>query len=98
MDVTYPLDIKYARPSAIAVFPTPDSPTNNGLFLFRLDKIWISLSISFFRPIILSILFFVTWLLRFIRNSFSVDKFSVSSLFTFSFNVFVSSDSLGPWD
>jgi len=42
--------IKCAKPSAIAVLPTPDSPTSNGLFLVRLARIWIILSTSSMRP------------------------------------------------
>ena len=39
-----------ARPSAIAVLPTPGSPTNSGLFLERRQRIWIVRSISCSRP------------------------------------------------
>ena len=34
-----PAIIRWAKPSAIAVFPVPGSPTNIGLFLVLLDKI-----------------------------------------------------------
>ena len=50
------LQIRYAKPSAIAVFPTPDSPTSNGLFFVLLDRIWIRRSTSLVLPIKLSIL------------------------------------------
>ena len=40
-----------ARPSAIAVFPTPGSPTRQGLFFVRLTRICITLLISSSRPI-----------------------------------------------
>ena len=40
-----------AKPSTTAVFPTPGSPIKQGLFLVLLDKIWVTLSISFFLPI-----------------------------------------------
>ena len=40
----------WARPSATAVFPTPDSPIKTGLFLVFLDRILITLSISGFLP------------------------------------------------
>ena len=40
-----------ANPSTTAVFPTPGSPIKQGLFLVLLDKISITLSISFFLPI-----------------------------------------------
>jgi len=48
---TSPATIFSARPSAIAVFPTPGSPIKQGLFLLLLDKIWITLSISVLLPI-----------------------------------------------
>jgi hypothetical protein len=40
-----------ARPSAIAVLPTPASPTSNGLFLRRRQSVWITRSSSLSRPI-----------------------------------------------
>ena len=58
------LKILSASPSANAVFPTPGSPTNIGLFLFLLDKIWIALSISLSLPIIGSISSFSAFLFR----------------------------------
>ena len=48
---TCPLLILSAKPSAIAVLPTPGSPSNRGLFLDFLDKISITLSISSSLPI-----------------------------------------------
>ena len=54
---TSPFTILKASPSARAVLPTPGSPTNIGLFLFRLDRIWMVLSISLALPIIGSIFF-----------------------------------------
>ncbi len=48
---TSPREICCARPSAIAVFPTPGSPTRQGLFFPRLLKIWITRRISSSRPI-----------------------------------------------
>ena len=48
---TSPATIFSARPSAIAVLPTPGSPIKQGLFLVLLDKIWITLSISVLLPI-----------------------------------------------
>ncbi len=39
-----------AKPSAIAVFPTPGSPIRIGLFFLRLDKICETRSISFSLP------------------------------------------------
>ena len=43
---TSPLTILWAKPSTIAVLPTPGSPIKTGLFLVLLDKICISLLIS----------------------------------------------------
>jgi len=40
-----------AKPSAIAVFPTPGSPIKIGLFFVRRPRICITLSISFDLPI-----------------------------------------------
>ena len=45
-----PSTIILASPSAIAVLPTPASPTNNGLFLRRRQRIWIVRSTSGRRP------------------------------------------------
>ena len=42
--------IRCAKPSAIAVLPTPDSPTSKGLFLVLLARIWMILSTSSRRP------------------------------------------------
>ncbi len=47
---TSPLMIFWASPSAIAVLPTPGSPTNTGLFLVRRLRIWISRLTSLARP------------------------------------------------
>ena len=48
---TAPDAICAARPSTTAVFPTPGSPTRQGLFFVRLLKTCISLWISASRPI-----------------------------------------------
>ena len=45
-----PSTIILARPSAMAVLPTPASPTNNGLFLRRRQRIWSVRSTSGRRP------------------------------------------------
>ena len=75
------LQIRYAKPSAIAVFPTPDSPTSNGLFFVLLDRIWIRRSTSLVLPIKLSILSSLTRLFKFIKYAFSsVFNFSCSAL------------------
>ena len=47
---TSPLTMRCARPSAIAVFPTPGSPISAGLFLVRRARIWMTRSISRSRP------------------------------------------------
>ena len=47
---TSPAMIRWARPSAMAVLPTPGSPMSAGLFLVRRDRIWMTRSISFSRP------------------------------------------------
>ena len=54
---TCPSTICWAKPSAIAVFPTPASPIKTGLFLVRRDKICITRWISISRPITGSSLF-----------------------------------------
>jgi hypothetical protein len=43
---TSPSTMRQARPSAIAVLPTPASPTSSGLFLRRRHRIWITRSSS----------------------------------------------------
>ena len=48
---TSPFTIRIARPSTIAVLPTPGSPIKTGLFFVFLDKIRIILRISSSRPI-----------------------------------------------
>ena len=47
---TSPATIRWARPSAMAVLPTPGSPIRAGLFFVRRDRIWMTRSISFSRP------------------------------------------------
>ena len=56
MSGTSPFTIRQANPSAIAVLPTPASPTNSGLFLRRRQSTWITRSTSLSRPIKGSIL------------------------------------------
>ena len=48
---TSPLIIRCARPSTIAVLPTPGSPISTGLFLVRRCNTWIARRISSSRPI-----------------------------------------------
>ena len=47
---TSPATMRWARPSTMAVLPTPGSPISAGLFLVRRDRIWMTRSISFSRP------------------------------------------------
>ena len=47
---TSPLTIRCARPSTIAVLPTPGSPISTGLFLLRRDNTCIHRRISSSRP------------------------------------------------
>ena len=53
---TSPLMIRRARPSTIAVFPTPGSPMSTGLFFVRRDNTCMIRRISLSRPITGSIL------------------------------------------
>ncbi len=48
---TSPFTIRCAMPSAMAVLPTPGSPTRMGLFLVRRESIWSVLLISSSLPI-----------------------------------------------
>ena len=48
---TSPSTMRWARPSATAVLPTPGSPIRTGLFLVRRDRIWMARRISSSRPI-----------------------------------------------
>ena len=47
---TSPATMRWARPSAIAVFPTPGSPMSTGLFFVRRESTWITRRISSSRP------------------------------------------------
>ena len=49
-DGTSPSATFWARPSTIAVFPTPGSPINTGLFFVRRDRTWMTRLISASRP------------------------------------------------
>ena len=53
---TLPVTIRWAKPSAMAVLPTPGSPMRTGLFLVLRLRIWITRWISVSRPITGSIL------------------------------------------
>src|SRR5471032_1340606 len=65
---TSPWVMRQARPSAMAVLPTPASPTSSGLFLRRRHRIWITRSTSSSRPISGSILPSAADLFRFCVN------------------------------
>ena len=47
---TSPLTMRSARPSTMAVLPTPGSPISTGLFLVRRDRTWMVRRISSSRP------------------------------------------------
>ncbi len=53
---TSPSMIFLAKPSTMAVLPVPGSPTRTGLFLVRLERIWVMRRISSSRPMTGSIL------------------------------------------
>ena len=63
------LAMREAKPSAMAVLPTPGSPINTGLFLVRRPKIWITRSISLARPTTGSSLLSMAIWVRFDPNS-----------------------------
>ena len=48
---TSPSTMRWARPSTIAVLPTPGSPISTGLFLVRRERTWMTRRISSSRPI-----------------------------------------------
>src|ERR1700740_1953046 len=48
---TAPETIRCARPSTIAVLPTPGSPISTGLFFVRRERTWITRRISSSRPL-----------------------------------------------
>src|SRR4051812_13283673 len=47
---TSPSTMRWARPSAIAVLPTPGSPMSTGLFFVRRERTWMTRRISSSRP------------------------------------------------
>ena len=47
---TLPVMMRWARPSAMAVLPTPGAPMRTGLFLVRRLRIWMTRLISFSLP------------------------------------------------
>ena len=60
----------------MAVFPTPGSPTNTGLFFVRRPKIWITRSISRSRPTIGSSLPWAASWVKLVPNSSKVAVFA----------------------
>ena len=48
---TSPSTIRWARPSTMAVLPTPGSPMSTGLFLVRRESTWMTRRTSSSRPI-----------------------------------------------
>ena len=81
---TSPLKIRQARPSTIAVLPTPGSPIRTGLFLLLRDNICITRRISSSRPIIGSILPLATSLVKsrpyFLSTSYVSSGFALFTL------------------
>ncbi len=63
---TSPFTMRCARPSTMAVLPTPGSPMSTGLFLVRRCRIWMVRRISSSRPITGSSL---PWRARSVRSS-----------------------------
>ncbi len=53
---TSPSTMRFARPSTMAVLPTPGSPISTGLFLVRRESTWMVRRISSSRPMTGSIL------------------------------------------
>ena len=80
-DGTSPLTIRWAKPSTIAVLPTPGSPIRTGLFLVLLLNIWIVLLISSSLPItgsrIPSLADFVRSMPNLSKVSFELSKLSL---------------------
>ena len=75
---TSPLTILCARPSTIAVLPTPGSPIKTGLFFVLRDNILVILLTSSSLPIIGSIFLFLTSSMIFLpyfSNTFSFSSF-----------------------
>ena len=69
---TFLVAILCAKPSIIAVLPTPGSPIKQGLFLLRRQRIWIIRSISLSLPITGSILPVLAFSVRFTPYFWSV--------------------------
>ncbi|MNQ20986.1 hypothetical protein D3C85_340860 [compost metagenome] len=70
---TSSLTMRCARPSTMAVLPTPGSPISTGLFLVRRCRIWMVRRISSSRPMTGSSL---PWRARSVRSRVYLDKAS----------------------
>ena len=86
---TLPLAIFIANPCAIAVLPTPGSPTRQGLFFVRLFKICITLSSSLSLPITISNWLFLAFKVKFVPKLSKAlcFLFCLFSVFTFLFEL-----------
>ncbi len=62
---TSPSTMRWARPSTMAVLPTPGSPMSTGLFLVRRDSTWMTRRTSSSRPMTGSIF---PWRARAVRS------------------------------
>mmetsp|Transcript_8347 Transcript_8347/g.28627 ORF Transcript_8347/g.28627 Transcript_8347/m.28627 type:complete len:218 (+) Transcript_8347:1212-1865(+) len=76
---TSPSRIRAARPSTMAVFPTPGGPTSTGLFFLRRDSTWTQRRISSSRPTTGSILPSSAFATRSTANCVSASKVSWTS-------------------
>ena len=74
MSGTWLATMSWARPSAMAVLPTPGSPRMSGLFFWRRERICMTRSISEARPITGSSLPSRAFLVRSVPNSVSMES------------------------
>ena len=82
---TSPSTMRWAKPSAMAVFPVPGSPTKMGLFFVRRLRIWSTRRISSSRPITGSNLFSCANWFRFLAYcARALNCFSAVGLVIFS--------------
>ena len=72
-----PVCILWAKPSAIAVLPTPGSPIRTGLFFVLLPSIWTTRSISEWRPTTGSNFDSLANFVKFVPNSSRVAVFKL---------------------
>ena len=100
---TSPDTIRWAKPSTMAVFPTPGSPSRMGLFLVRRARICKTRLISSSRPITGSIFPFLANSFRFLeyfsKALYVLSAFGSVTLFPFlsSFMASISAFSPTPW-